>query len=122
MATAAIFGYGSFRDLLFVILALIVGSLLRVIVVLLGLAFSRCREFLADVAAIKFTDPSYARDLLEGMIEVAKEMRPKSFSLSSVLQRSSFWMFQSHPSTEERAGVLGRKLKINDLTNLAIVT
>lgn len=95
-------GAGEFA---FAVKAWVVISAIGMLYSLLALAFSRTREYLADVGAISILGLGYRDELISGMLKVGH--RATGMPLMQLMQRTGMTIFQSHPSTADRADALG---------------
>lgn len=81
---------------------------LQLVYQLLSLAFTRAREYLADIGAIGITTPDFRDEIIHGILSVGAAIDGhRRHPFEYFRQRSDFWFLQTHPSLADRAAALG---------------
>ncbi len=96
---------GETRYLMKVVVVLFV---LQTVYQLLSLAFSRAREYMADIGAIGISTPDFRDELIRGMLSVGAAIDGhQRHPYEYFRRRSSLWFLLSHPTLADRAEALG---------------
>ncbi|MBP9668914.1 MAG: M48 family metalloprotease [Candidatus Pacebacteria bacterium] len=81
---------------------------LQMLYELLSLAFSRAREYMADIGAIGITTPDFRDELIKGMLSVGASIDGyQRHPFEYFRKRSNLWFLQTHPTLADRAEALG---------------